>query len=132
VRVCASPMIPGLTDHELESVLTAGRDAGAVGANYISLRLPLEVAPLFKEWLATEFPDRFNRVMRLVRDMHGGEEYSADWGKRMTGEGAFANLLKRRFQVACTRLGLLTEMTTLRKDLFARPLAVGNQMSLFD
>lgn len=132
VRVCASPMVPGLTDHELENILTAGRDAGARAGTYISLRLPLEVAPLFKEWLATEFPNRFDRVMRLVRDMHGGEEYSADWGKRMSGEGAVANLLKRRFETACARLRLATNLSPLRTDLFARPLAMGNQMSLFD
>jgi DNA repair photolyase len=88
VRVMASPMIPALTDHELEAILAAGREAGAVAASWIMLRLPLEVAPLFREWLDRQFPDRAARVMGRVRELHGGRDYDPEWGKRMTGEGA--------------------------------------------
>jgi DNA repair photolyase len=131
VRVLASPMIPGLTDHELEAILAAGAEAGAVGASYILLRLPHEVAPLFREWLSDAFPDRAARVMRAVRATRGGKDYDAEWGKRMTGEGLEAELLKRRFEVALKRTGLSRELPPLRTDLFAPPPRVGDQLSLF-
>nr|WP_208354152.1 PA0069 family radical SAM protein [Pseudaestuariivita rosea] len=131
VRIMASPMIPALTDHELEAILQAGRDAGGVSASWIMLRLPLEVSPLFREWLAEHFPDRAVRVMGHIREMHGGRDYSAEWGKRMRGQGAYANIIARRFRVAVARLGLETEMPSLRTDLFARPPRPGDQLSLF-
>ncbi len=106
VRVMASPMVPGLTDHELETILKAGRDAGAIAASWIMLRLPREVAPLFRDWLEERFPGRAAHVMGRVRELHGGRDYDPDWGKRMTGEGLFAEMMKRRFDVAVKRLGL--------------------------
>ncbi len=131
VRVMASPMIPGLTDHELEAILSAGTKAGAVAASYILLRLPLEVAPLFRDWLTEAFPDRAARVMRAVRATRGGKDYDAEWGRRMTGEGLEAELLKRRFEVALKRTGLAKDLPPLRTDLFARPPRAGDQLSLF-
>jgi DNA repair photolyase len=131
VRIMASPMIPGLTDHELEAILAAGAEAGAVAASYILLRLPHEVAPLFREWLSEAFPDRAARVMRAVRATRGGKDYDAEWGKRMTGEGLEAELLKRRFEVALKRTGLAKDLSPLRTDLFARPPRAGDQLSLF-
>jgi DNA repair photolyase len=131
VRVMASPMIPGLTDHELEAILAAGAEAGAVAASYILLRLPHEVAPLFRDWLAEAFPDRAARVMRAVRATRGGKDYDADWGTRMTGEGLEAELLRRRFEVALKRRGLAKELPPLRTDLFSRPPRAGDQLSLF-
>lgn len=131
VRVCASPMIPGLTDHELEAILTAGRDAGAKAATYISLRLPYEVSQLFQEWLHEHRPDRAARVMARVRDSHGGKDYDPDWGKRMTGEGESAALLAHRFAIATKRLGLDVKVPRLRTDLFAKPVESGDQLSLF-
>lgn len=131
VRVMASPMIPALTDHELEAILAAGRDAGAVSASWIMLRLPREVADLFREWLERHFPDRAARVMGRVRELHGGHNYDPDWGKRMTGEGAFADLMRHRFAVAVKRLGLDMELPALRTDLFRRPPRAGDQLDLF-
>ena len=131
VRVMASPMVPALTDHELEAILAAGRDAGAVAASWIMLRLPLEVADLFREWLARHYPDRAARVMGRVRELHGGRDYDPTWGRRMTGEGAFADLMRHRFAVAVRRLGLETALPPLRTDLFRLPPRAGDQLELF-
>ncbi|ALM53078.1 PA0069 family radical SAM protein [Halomonas huangheensis] len=101
-----SPVIPGLTDHEMERLLAAAHDAGAVSASWMLLRLPLEVAPLFEDWLATHYPERAGRVMSLIRQCRGGAEYDSRFGHRMRGEGVCAELLSQRFQKACRRLGL--------------------------
>jgi len=131
VRVMASPLIPALTDHELEPILAAGREAGAIAASMIPLRLPREVADLFRDWLAEHFPDRAARVMNRVREMHGGRDYDPDFGKRMTGQGEWARLLKARYDLACTRLGLGQALPDLRTDLFRVPPRKGDQLSLF-
>ena len=131
VRVMASPVVPALTDHELEAILERGAEAGAVAASWIMLRLPLEVAPLFREWLEEHFPDRAKRVMGRVRDVHGGRDYDPDWGKRMTGEGPFADLVAHRFAIATRRLGLAKELPPLRTDLFRPPPRAGDQLELF-
>ncbi|MEM9765495.1 MAG: PA0069 family radical SAM protein [Pseudomonadota bacterium] len=129
VRVNLSPLIPGLTDHELEQLAEAAAAAGAEAANYTMLRLPLEVSPLFKDWLARERPERAKRVMALVREMHGGKDYDAAWGRRLKGEGVHARLIARRFALACRRYGLGPSQP-LRTDLFAPPLERGDQLSL--
>ncbi len=131
VRLMASPLIPGLTDHELEALLKAGRDAGAVSASVIPLRLPREVAPLFQEWLAAHFPDRAKRVMARVREMHGGKDYDPEFGTRMTGTGEYARMIQQRYRKACARYGLQRAMPPLRCDLFQVPEAAGGQLSLF-
>ena len=131
VRVMVSPVVPALTDHELEKILEAAADAGAVAASWIMLRLPLEVAPLFREWLEASFPDRAGRVMGRVRELHGGRDYDPEWGKRLRGEGVFADLVAHRFAVAATRQGLTTELPPLRTDLFAVPPKAGDQLELF-
>jgi DNA repair photolyase len=131
VRIMTSPVIPGLTDHEIEALLAAARDAGADAASWIMLRLPLEVAPLFQDWLQEHYPDRVNRVMNRVREMHGGKVYEADWGRRMRGSGVYARLIARRFEAAAERLGLEKGQTRLRTDLFDCPFERGDQMSLF-
>ncbi|MCX7645416.1 MAG: PA0069 family radical SAM protein [Rhodobacteraceae bacterium] len=131
VRVMASPMIPALTDHELEAILAAARDAGATAASTIALRLPREVAPLFREWLAERVPGRAAHVMNRVRELHGGRDYDPEWGTRMTGRGPFADLLRHRFALACRRLGLAERGPVLRTDLFAVPPRPGAQLSLF-
>ncbi len=131
VRVMVSPLIPGLTDHELEAILAAAAEAGAVAASTIPLRLPLEVAPLFRDWLAERFPDRASKVMGRVRELHGGRDYDAHWGTRMTGQGIWAGLLRRRFDIAVRRLGLDRPLAPLRTDLFIRPEADARQLSLF-
>ena len=131
VRIMASPLIPALTDHELEGILAAGRAAGATSASWSTLRLPREVAGLFRDWLARHHPDRAARVMGRVRELHGGRDYDPDWGRRMTGEGPFADLLRHRFALAVRRLGLETELAPLRTDLFRPPPRAGDQLSLF-
>ena len=131
VRVMASPMIPALTDHELEAILEAARDAGAMSASAITLRLPREVAPLFRDWLAEHRPGRAAHVMARLRELHGGKDYDAAWGTRFTGTGPFADLMRRRFDVACKRLGLSRQGPALRTDLFRVPPRKGEQLSLF-
>ncbi|MDO9640004.1 MAG: PA0069 family radical SAM protein [Pseudotabrizicola sp.] len=131
VRAMIAPVIPGLTDPELEPLLTACRDAGAQGASWIALRLPREVSPLFQDWLAQHVPDRAAKVMARVREMHGGQDYDAQWGRRMRGEGVWADLIAQRFDKAAARLGLAKAMPPLRCDLFAPPLRAGDQLSLF-
>ncbi|MGR3321657.1 MAG: PA0069 family radical SAM protein [Pseudooceanicola sp.] len=132
VRVMTSPVVPGLTDHEVEALLAAARDAGAVAASWIMLRLPLEVAPLFRDWLEEHYPDRAARVMARVREMHGGKDYDARWGRRMRGEGQYAEMIAQRFAGAVRRLGLDPDLPPLRRDLFRPPVPKGGQMDLFD
>jgi DNA repair photolyase len=131
VRAMVAPVIPGLTDHEIEPILAAVAGAGAQAASMIALRLPREVSGLFQDWLATHVPDRAAKVMARVREMHGGRDYDPAFGKRMTGEGLWAALLAQRFAKAAARLGLKRQLPPLRNDLFAPPLARGGQLSLF-
>lgn len=130
VRIMASPMIPALTDPEMESILKAGREAGARHASWIMLRLPREVSPLVQEWLAAHYPDRAKRIMNRLREMHGGNAYDATWHRRMRGEGPYAEMVMQRFNVAVKRLGLKTQATPMRSDLFRPPVLPGAQMSL--
>ena len=131
VRVMLAPVIPGLTDPEVEPILAAAQAAGAEGASWIMLRLPLEVSPLFRDWLATHEPGRAAKVMARVRDVHGGRDYDPAWGRRMRGEGLWARLIAQRFDKASARLGLARDLPPLRCDLFQVPLARGRQLSLF-
>jgi DNA repair photolyase len=131
VRIQVSPLIPALTDHELEAVMEAGRDAGAEAANSIPLRLPLEVAELFRDWLQATVPDRAARVMGRVRELHGGRDYDPEFGTRMHGQGLWADLIHRRADLARRRLGLAEGLPALRTDLFAPPSKAGDQLSLF-
>jgi DNA repair photolyase len=127
----AAPMVPGLSDHELEAILEAGAAAGAETASWIMLRLPREVSALWQDWLATHYPDRAARVMGHVRAMNGGQDYDARWGHRMRGEGPYAALVGARFRRAVRALGLETHAPPLRCDLFAPPGQGGRQLSLF-
>ncbi|EKE44038.1 radical SAM domain protein [Oceaniovalibus guishaninsula JLT2003] len=131
VRVMVAPIVPGLTDAEIESILTAARDAGAEGASWVMLRLPYEVSALFQDWLADHVPLKRDKVLARLREMHDGQLYAADWGRRMRGQGPHADLIGRRFALACARLGLTERMTPLRRDLFAPPPRPGDQLSLF-
>ncbi|MEM8731649.1 MAG: PA0069 family radical SAM protein [Pseudomonadota bacterium] len=131
VRVMVSPIVPGLTDHELEAILHAAVDAGADAASWIMLRLPREVSPLWQEWLAEHEPGRARKIMARLRDMHGGRDYDPRWGHRMRGEGIFAEVTAKRFAAACRRLGLTARSARLRTDLFAVPPLPGDQLSLF-
>jgi len=106
--VLVAPVIPALTDHEMEGILEAAAEAGARWAGYVLLRLPYEVKDIFREWLAAHYPDRADHVMSLIRQMRGGKDYDSSFGTRMRGTGALAELLRGRFQIACRRLGLGT------------------------
>src|ERR1700688_3417011 len=100
-----APIIPALNDAEIERILDAVASTGVRNAGHVLLRLPLEVRGLFREWLMTNFPDRYRHVFKLIRDMRGGKDYDAAWGKRQKGTGAYAWVLGRRFEVACEKLG---------------------------
>ena len=132
--VMVAPVIPQLNDRALEAILEATAAAGADGAGWVMLRLPLEVAPLFRDWLATHYPDRAAHVMSLVRDLRGGKDYDANWGTRMRGTGAFASIIEKRFEVACRRFGLNEEGARVKLDTtqFVPPAGDGGrQATLF-
>ena len=127
VSVSVAPIIPFITEPEIERILEAAKDAGAVGAHYTVLRMPWEVNPLFQQWLHAHFPDRAQRVMNRIRDMRGGKDYDSDFSKRMTGEGIWADLIRQRFTKAIKRLGLDGYMGRFHKldsSQFKRPLVV--------
>lgn len=138
--VMVAPLIPALTDKSLEAVLEAGAGAGASMAGWILLRLPNEVRPLFKEWLAAHYPERAGHVISIVRQSRGGRENDPNFGTRMTGSGNFVELIGQRFELACRRLGLnreddhLASRDGLDCSLFRVPAAQENaagQMPLF-
>jgi DNA repair photolyase len=129
--VMFAPVIPGLNDHELEAVLERAAAAGASGAGYVALRLPLEIKDLFAEWLADKVPDRARRVMSLVRQMRGGKANDPRFGRRMRGEGPIADLLAQRFAAAKRRLGLDPPRQPLDVSQFRVPAKTGDQIDLF-
>ena len=105
VGVMAAPVIPWINDHELEAILQAAADAGARSAGYTLLRLPHEVAPLFRDWLDAHYPDRAAHVMSTIQQLRGGKDYDSRFGQRFSGQGVYADLLARRFQLAVRRAG---------------------------
>ena len=129
VAVMAAPLIPALNDCELERILEAAAKAGAVEAAYILLRLPLEISPLFQEWLQAEFPDRAKRVMSLLRSTRAGKDYVSCFGERQRGTGQYADQIEARFNLALKRCGLNQRSLSLNRDLFRKPQ--GAQLSLF-
>ena len=131
--VMVAPVVPAINDAEIERILDAAKAAGVEGAGYVLLRLPLEVRDLFKEWLMANFPDRYRHVFALIRQMRGGRDYDAQWGKRMTGSGPYAWMIGRRFEQACARLGLNVKKTRLTTEHFNPPRgrAETAQLSLF-
>jgi DNA repair photolyase len=142
VGVMVAPLIPALTDKTLEAVLAAGAEAGATMAGWILLRLPNEVRPLFKEWLAAHQPERADHVISIIRQSRGGRENDPNFGSRMTGTGNFVDLIRKRFDIACRRLGLNREDSHMASrggldcTLFRPPQKDaqrndGNQMTLF-
>ncbi len=125
-----APVIPGLNDHELEAVLEAGAEAGASESMFVTLRLPLEIKDLFREWLEDARPDRAARVMSLVRQTRGGRDYDPEWGQRMKGSGPVADLIAKRFEAACRRYGLNSKRSVLDETQFRVPQKAGDQLSL--
>jgi len=130
--VMVAPVIPGLTDHEMESILEAAAQAGAAEAGWILLRLPSEIETLFTEWLEEEVPDRTRRVMGLLRDMRGGRANDPRFGRRMRGEGPYAEMLGRRFKLAAARLGFGRAAVQLDTGAFRPQRAPSDQLSLFE
>jgi DNA repair photolyase len=132
VGVMAAPMIPALNDQEMERILEAAVEAGASAGSYIVLRLPLEIKELFAEWLQAHVPGRANHVLEMIRGLRGGALYDSTWGKRMKGEGPYAELLRRRFEIARRRLGLDRNKSRWDFDLtlFKPPPRSGDQLTL--
>jgi DNA repair photolyase len=129
--VMVAPIIPGINDHEIERLLDSAAAAGAREASYVLLRLPLEVAPLFKDWLLRHHPGKFRHVMALVRSMRDGKDYDAEWGKRMKGSGPYAWQIGRRFEIKAKQCGLNLNRSDMRADLFVVPVPQPSQLSLF-
>jgi DNA repair photolyase len=119
--VAIAPVVPGITDHELEHLIEAAAEAGARGVFYLPVRLPFEVAPLFRAWLDEHFPDRAGKVMAIIQSLRGGKDNDPHWFSRMRGQGAWADLLKARFERAVKKHGLNAEKNPLRTDLFEPP-----------
>jgi DNA repair photolyase len=129
VHASISPIVPAITDHEIESIITEVAKAGASSVSFIPVRLPHEVAPLFRAWLDTHYPDRAAKVMGIIHDMRGGRDNEPEFGKRMRGNGPWADLIRHRFALGRKRHNLGNGRLTLRTDLFRPP--EGNQLRLF-
>ncbi len=129
--VMVAPIIPGVNDSEIEAILTRAHAMGARDAGYVMLRLPLEVRDLFGEWLIDHAPEKYRRVMSLVRSTRDGKTNDSTWGKRMTGDGPYAWMTGRRFEVAAEKLGFNKTRTRLRTDIFTAPQRASAQLSLF-
>jgi DNA repair photolyase len=127
--VSISPVVPSITDYEMEVIIERAAEAGARAAFFIPVRLPHEVAPLFRAWLDTHFPERAGKVMATIQSLRGGRENDPDFHTRMQGQGAWAELLRTRFRIATRKYGLEGERITLRTDLFKPP--AGDQGELF-
>ncbi|WP_033925316.1 PA0069 family radical SAM protein [Sphingomonas sp. 35-24ZXX] len=125
-----SPVIPAITDHEIETLVAAGAQAGALSASYIPVRLPHEVAPLFRAWLDAHYPDRAGKVMAIIQQMRDGRDNDPDFGTRMRGKGPWADLIRTRFRLAVKRAGLNQHRWRLETAGF-RPPANGLQGELF-
>jgi DNA repair photolyase len=128
VGVLVAPVIPGLTDHEMPSILAACRKAGAAVAGFVPLRLPFGLAPLFEEWLTLHEPLKKEKVLNRLRGIRGGRLNDPNFGSRLRGEGEYANHLRRIFELTCRKVGLNVSRPQLRSDAFRRP---GSQMTLF-
>jgi DNA repair photolyase len=126
--VAIAPVVPQITDHELEHIVEAAVEAGAPGGFYLPVRLPHEVAPLFRAWLDEHFPNRSAKVMATIRSLRGGRDNDPNFFSRMRGQGPWAQLLKTRFEIATKKYGLKQAKFALRTDLFRPP--EGDQMRL--
>ncbi len=130
--VLLAPVIPALNDHEIEAIARVSAEAGASSLSWVLLRLPHEVAPLFRDWLAEHYPDRAGKIMGMIQASRGGRDYDHRWGRRLRGEGPFAELLARRIQLACRRHGLDHDTRPrLETGLFRVPGRSGDQFTLF-
>jgi DNA repair photolyase len=131
VHVSIAPVVPQITDHEIEHLVARAVEAGARGVGFIPVRLPHEVAPLFRAWLEAHHPDRAAKVMATIRSIRGGRDNDPDFGSRMRGQGPWAELIRTRVRLAARKAGLSDSRLQLRTDLFTPPVLPGTQMSLF-
>ena len=133
VGVLVAPVIPAITDHEIEDIMSAAKEAGASRAGYVLLRLPHELKIIFREWLAEHYPDRAKHVMSLINQSRGGKDYDSEFGTRMRGTGPYAELLRTRFDLAKRKLGFAgaEERYELDTSLFRAPVKATPQLSLF-
>jgi DNA repair photolyase len=129
-HVNVAPVIPAITDHEIEAIVAAAAGHGAKSLSWIPVRLPYELAPLFRDWLDAHFPDRANKVMNIIRDIHGGKDNDPEFFSRMKGQGVWADLIRTRFMIARKKTGLASSKWGVRSDLF-RPPNISGQLSLF-
>lgn len=127
VGVNVAPIIPMLNDVELEAILETCRDAGASWAGFVLLRLPHELKDLFRDWLQTHYPERAEHILSLMRQLHGGREYDANFSRRQTGSGPFAQLIARRFRLTQQRLGFNAQRFALDSSQFQRPAPVATR-----
>jgi DNA repair photolyase len=130
VTVLVAPIIPGINDAEIESILDAAKKAGATEAGYVLLRLPLEVRDIFREWLMEHAPGKLRHVMSLVQSTRGGKDYDSSWGQRQTGTGPYAWMTGRRFQMAADRLEFNRRRLKLKTDLFVKTEKSSDQFCL--
>ena len=127
-HVAIAPVVPQITDHEIEHLVEAAAEAGAAGTFYLPVRLPHEVAPLFRAWLEEHFPDRARKVMATIHSLRGGRDNDPNFFTRMRGQGPWADLIRTRFEIAVKRHGLNLSKFPLRTDLFEPPQ--GDQLRL--
>ncbi len=132
VGVLVAPVIPAITDHEIEDIMGAAKAAGATRAGYVLLRLPHELKVIFRDWLAEHYPDRAKHVMSLINQSRGGKDYDSQFGTRMRGTGPYAELLRTRFDLAKRKLGYAgaEERYELDTKLFRPPTPATPQLSL--
>ncbi len=132
VGVLVAPVIPAITDHEIEDILSAAKAAGASRAGYVLLRLPHELKIIFRDWLAEHYPDRAKHVMSLINQSRGGKDYDSQFGTRMRGTGPYAELLRTRFDLAKRKLGFAgaEERYELNTNLFRPPTPDTAQLTL--
>lgn len=131
VTVLVAPIIPAINDHEIEAILKACAEAGALEAGYVLLRLPHDLKDLMRDWLVDHYPDKLNHVFTLLQEARGGKDYDDNWNTRQSGIGPYAWMLGRRFETTCERLGLNKRNLRLRTDLFKVPPKETGQLSLF-
>ena len=131
VAVSVAPIIPAITDHEIEAIIAAAAEAGAKWVNWTLLRLPLEIKDLFIEWLVAHFPGKAKHAISLISQCHGGIAYRSEWGKRMRGEGPYADMIRLRVEAAARRHGLDKREYDLDCSRFAVPKEPDRQIELF-
>ena len=131
VSVLVAPIIPVLTEGEIENILSASQEAGCLGANFVMLRLPYEMEILFADWLREKFPLKAEHILNRIKEMHDGKLYQSKFGKRMRGSGEYAKMIENRFRTACRKLGITNKIHVLDESIFSRQYAHSKQIEMF-